>query len=1051
MRDGHSRVVCLSFMVLLQDLFHLFMNRFRIVAPALILSLSIACAGWCPAQQQTPGTTDTLREGFAHPPAEAKLRCYWWWLNGNTDEQTITRDLEQMKAKGYGGAILVDADGSNQEGNERVAEGPMFGSPEWTKLYLHALKEAARLKLEISLNIVSGWNLGGPDVKPEEASKLLTWSRVQVHGGNVRRQIALPPVRNGFYRDIAILAYRLHHGEALAGRDGSDRKAMRGLPFKTAARETGFSMPDSTPLLNDVPAVSGEQDTNFAEIQDISSKMTMNGSLNWQAPAGDWEILRIGYTDSDARVSTASGKWQGLAIDYLDHHALDAYWTRTVEPLLHAAKPYIGNSLKYLVTDSWELQGTNWTSAFREQFRKLRGYDPVLWLPVVTGRIVEDRDASTRFLNDLRRTVADLVVTEHYDVFAERARAWGLGIHPESGGPHGAPIDALETFRSAEFPQSEFWAQSTTHRTRDDERFFVKEAASAAHIYGKRIVAQEGMTSIGPQWSESLAEDLKPTFDQALTEGMNRLVWHEFTSSPESAGLPGQEYFAGTHLNPNVTWWAQADAFVAYMNRCQFMLQQGQPVADVLYFYGDQVPNFVRLKRDDPAHVLPGYDYDVTDEDALLRTIRIEDGELVTSNGIRYRVLAMPASGRMSLSALRRVAEYAQSGGVVAGPKPTSPTGRVSDTDATDFHQLAEDVWGDCTAEPHVFGKGRAFCASGTHSILERLGVAEDFQQSGSETALDFIHRRDGDTDIYFVRNGASSSVRTVVSFRVHGKEPELWDAVSGKSSTELLYEDDAAKGVTRIPLRLPAFGSVFVVFRHKAEPHVRSLAHDGVAAIPPGTGEPAEPLVARCGTAMCLNTTQQGDYSLMLSGGGSVSARVEPTPAARVLEGPWKVTFQAGRGGPDSPIVMNQLTDWSKSSDPRIRYFSGTANYEKQFEFAGVTSGERVILRLTHLYQVCTVRINGVEAGTIWAAPYQIDISRFLHSGINRIELAVTNLWPNRIIGDLQPGTTIRYTHTNIRGYTAKSPLLPSGLDGSVWLITAPEDKTQLPLTPVQ
>ena len=231
--------------------------------------------------------------------------------------------------------------------------------------------------------------------------------------------------------------------------------------------------------------------------------------------------------------------------------------------------------------------------------------------------------------------MADLIVSEHYDVFAEKARTHGMGIQAESGGPHGAPLDALETFRRAAVTQTEFWSQNP-HRNADPERFFSKQAASAANIYGQRFIAQEGETSIGPQWSESLATDLKPSFDMAITEGMNRLVWHEFTSSPASTGLPGQEYFAGTHLNPKVTWWNAGAAFFTYLNRVQFLMQQGTAVNDILYFYGDNVPNFVRLKADDPAHVLPGYDYDVTDEDALLHSIHMEGGKLRGPGGVAW-------------------------------------------------------------------------------------------------------------------------------------------------------------------------------------------------------------------------------------------------------------------------------------------------------------------------------------------------------------------------------------------------------------------------------
>src|ERR1035437_5866002 len=357
------------------------------------------------------------------------------------------------------------------------------------------------------------------------------------------------------------------------------------------------------------------------------------------APDGAWEILRVGYKASGARVSTSSGAWQGLAIDYLDRAEFERYWRQNIEPLLADAKPYLGKTLRYLVTDSWELGGVNWTPKFREEFRARRGYDPLPYLPIPSGRILDSRDTSNRFLNDLRRTVADLVIDGHYRPFAENAARYGLGIHPESGGPHGAPLDALETLGVSAFPQMEFWARAPTHRVRDEERFFVKQGSSAAHTYGKTLVAAEGMTSIGPQWEESIWRNLKPTFDQAACEGLNRLVWHTFTSSPKEAGLPGQEYFAGTHLNPNVTWWNQAGPFLTYINRSQFLLQQGVPVSDVLIYYGDNIPNFVQYKGADPAKVLPGYDYDAIDEYALTHRASVKDGRVVLPEGTSYQVL----------------------------------------------------------------------------------------------------------------------------------------------------------------------------------------------------------------------------------------------------------------------------------------------------------------------------------------------------------------------------------------------------------------------------
>ncbi len=314
--------------------------------PGFLLPVAVAllcCAGRSDAQPATPSLAE-LRAGFLDPPAAARLRCYWWWLNGNTDKATITHDLEEMKAKGFGGALLVDANGAEQNGNHSVPAGPRFGSPAWTELFTHAVKEADRLGLEITLNITSGWNLGGPNVKPEQASKILTYSRMQVTGGAPAHVLpAAPAALNGFYRQIALLAYPLANGAALAPQPGNGSAAMI-LRGRSAAVEAGpFSMPDTSGMLNDgVPGdgatfAPGYADTALAQVKDISASVAADGTLNWTPPPGDWEILRIGYTDSGAKVSTSSETWQGLAIDYLSRNAFMQYWNENVEPLLTAA------------------------------------------------------------------------------------------------------------------------------------------------------------------------------------------------------------------------------------------------------------------------------------------------------------------------------------------------------------------------------------------------------------------------------------------------------------------------------------------------------------------------------------------------------------------------------------------------------------------------------------------------------------------------------------------------------------------------------------------
>jgi hypothetical protein len=994
-----------------------------------------------PAATAAIAPRDPLLRGFLTPPPSARLRCYWWWLNGHTSKETITRDLTEMRHKGYGGVLLVDANGSNQAGNDNVPAGPEFGTPAWTDLYLHALRVADQLGLEVTFNITSGWNLGGPWVQPENASKLLTWSRTTLTPGTpAPARLAAPAAKNNFYRQIAVLAYPLGQEPALPGDPASTRKPISDLRFKTASAETGLSMPDSATLLFDSAAsATPDQDATLDQVQDISSQVDPDGTLHWAPPANSaqaWEVLRIGYTSSDARVSTSSGAWQGLAIDYLDPKALDLYWNTSVLPLLTAARPYLGKSLRYLASDSWELGGTNWTPAFREEFSRRRGYDPVPYLPIVSGRILGSRDISTRFLTDLRRTVADLV-SQHYDHLARLSKPFGLGIQCESGGPHGAPIDALETFRSAAIPQTEYWAMSQEHRTGDYERFFIKEAASASHIYGQPLTAAEGMTSIGNQWNESLGLNLKPSFDQALTEGMNRLVWHQFTSSPPSLGLPGQEYFAGTHLNPNVTWWRHAGAFTLYLNRAQFLLQQGQPVNDLLYYYGDNIPAFVRLKRDDPAQVLPGYDYDVTGADALLTRISTASGDLHTPEGIHYRALALPRTRVLSLATLEVAERYLQSGGTLIGLRPIGPPGLVSDADMQQYAAIA-DRWTPCEQSPThqaAVGRGQLLCTANAREALEDLDIAPDFEPAPAAAAsLDYVHRRthtaQGDTDLYFVRNTRPTALQTTVTLRISGRQPELLNAVTGDVTPTLLYTT-TADNRTSLPLNLEPYGSVFILFRHTATKQAIRLTLNGETLFDQNTNQlPASLTVTSAG----LETPNPGAYDLTYADGATRHLTAAKQVATITVTNPWTLSFPPNWGAPPS-LPLTTLQSWSDSTDPGVRYFSGTATYRTTLHLiaAQLAGTHSTWLSLGEVHEVAAVRINGKPAETLWKQPWAVRVDRLLHPGDNTLEIDVTNLWPNRLIGDAQPSAEKHYTWTNIRAYTKDSPLLPSGMLGPV------------------
>jgi alpha-L-rhamnosidase len=974
---------------------------------------------------------DALRSGFLNPPPSARLRCYWWWLNGHVTTESIDHDLTEMKAKGYGGVLLVDANGADADGNNPVPAGPTFGSPEWTELFLHAAKTARRLGLEITLTITSGWDLGAPFIQPKDAIKVLTWTRTAA--GNRETTLPEPSPKHAFYERIAVLAYPLRHGPPLAGEDGDARAPRTNLKQKSAAAETGGSMPASADLLFDRSGSAGDEDAEVSDVRDVTRYVDAHDVLHWTAPTpGPWEILNVGYTNSGVRLSPGSGAWQGLSLDTLSPSALNLYWDKELVPLLNAARPYLGNTIKYVTTDSWEMGGMNWTQNYRDEFIKRRGYDPVPYLPIVAGRILTSREVSDEFLADLRRTVGDLI-NLHFDTMAVRAAHFGLGVECESGGPHGEPVDALETFRHSAVPQTEFWAMSKSHRSALADRYFVKEAASAAHIYGRPLVADEGETSMGNHWTESIGMDLKPSFDMALTEGMNRLVWHQFASSPAEMGLPGQEYFAGTYLNTKVTWWQQAGAFTAYLNRGQYMMQRGQPVADVLYYYGDQVPNFVRLKSDDPAGVLPGYDYDATDTEALLHRMVIDASGLHTPEGIHYRMLVLPPWRVVPLAVLEFVDRYLKAGGVVVGERPLRPQGNIPALQQREYQQLANKIWSGYSSpspeSPVHVSRGLLFCEAKGRDALGALHILPDFV--AESPAVDYIHRHSASNEIYFVRNGQPDTVTTSLTFRVAGQEPEIFDSATGNEVPLALYEH-TNDGRTRLSVSLAPYEAYFVVFSGHDQAHLTRLTHDG-QEVPISD---RTMVVAEDGRLQ-LQTTIPGDYIATRSDGRETRLHV-PNSAPQPITSGWTLDFPPNWGAP-AHVNIPRLKSWTEFDDPGVRYFSGTAAYHTtlHIDAAQLAPGRELWLDLGSVYEVASIRVNGTTLAPLWKHPYAARIDGCLHPGDNALEVDVTNLWPNRLIGDAQPSVTHRVTWTNITAFTASSPLLLSGLLGPVTLNT--------------
>lgn len=939
-----------------------------------------------------------LKSKFKNPEQKYGVNCWWWWLNGNVTKEAITKDLEAMKSKKFQGAMIFDAGGHNQRGNRDIPPGPTFGSKEWNNLFLFALDEARRLGLEIGFNIQSGWNLGGPCITPQFAAKQLTFNKCLIKGGKqISMEIPQPSTRKDFYKDVALFAIPL--SKTVQIENGIDN-----LDLKLGFHELGGSAPDCRFLLennSNSNSNNGENGISYKikkeDILDITSKLGKDGIVQWDAPAGEWDIIRIGYTCTNSSVSTSSGSWQGSVLDYMSKEAFDYYWGSTIEPIFKTVGDHVGTTLKYMETDSWECGGMNWTDNFDKEFAKYRGYDVRGYLPIIAGYVIDDIDSSNSFLADFRKTLADLVANNHYKVFSEYAHKYNMGIQPESAGPHAGPMDGIKNYGFSDIVMSEFWSPSP-HRPRDQDRYFLKQASSAAHIYGKKIVGAESFTTIGPHWNDELWSKQKPSFDHEICSGLNRLYFHTFTCSPQEMGIPGQEYFAGTHINPQVTWWNKSEALIDYIRRIQMMVQEGSFVVDILYYYGDHVPNVFPYKEADPAGALPGFDYDVTDEN-IFNQLQVKDGKILVPGGLYYEVLVLPDHRILSLKVLEKIEYLLTRGAHIIGYKPKKMVSLVGGSDAQKrFKELSDKIWGIEYSErgDKKYGEGEIIWGIKARDYLLSIGIIEDCKINNMKdfSDIDFIHYTIGNTDLYFVSNQTNKRTKINPEFRVSGLQPELLNPLTGEiMEAKAFTQKDKS---TIIPLTLEPYQSIFIVFNNSI-----SRAKNG------------------------RNNKNMPDYE-----------------SVQVIDGSWKVFFNDGLGAPDS-IVFDKLIDWTTHPHQGIKFYSGTATYKKDFNINFTKDiGIDYFLQLENVKDVgiAKIRINGIDKGIQWTKPFRFNITNELKVGSNKLEVEVVNSWFNRVAGDELSNSPNKYTKTNIvlkndfRGIKLeKIDLEPSGLIGPV------------------
>jgi (4-O-methyl)-D-glucuronate---lignin esterase len=782
-----------------------------------------------------------------------------------------------------------------------------------------------------------------------------------------------------------------------------------------------------------------------AEIIDLSSGLDPEGRLTWDVPSGRWTVYRFLAANNGEKLVLPSPHSDGYIID---HYSADATRMHT-EYMLDRLRSELGDirqtALKYFYACSYEVRGSIWTPTLLEEFRRRRGYDMRRFLPVFAGAVVESDEVTDRFRIDYRRTIAELFAGNFYRTTRETAAPFGLKLVAEAGGPgwpiHQVPVDALKAQGSLSIPRGEFWKVHSI--------WVVKETASAAHVYGQRLVQMEAFTSF--RFWEDGPRDLKDIADHAFCDGANHFVWHTMSHCPEQGGKPGWEYHAGTHFGPNETWWPMVRPFLDYLARCSWLLRQGLFVGDICYYYGERGFNFAPEKSAAPELGLPaGYDFDTTNTDVIMTRMEVKDGKLVLPDGMSYEMLVLPDRADMDPEVLEKIEQLVQQGATISGPKPKRATS-LNGYPACDSkaREVADRLWGNCDGAQvfeRSYGKGKVFWGVPVADILGIQGVPPDFSFSsrGTPVDLDYIHRLDADRDIYFVSNKLDSWAEADCVFRTKGQAAELCDPVTG--ATRILPVSGREDGRSRITLALAPLGSAFVVFSPSPQPVVGSITLEGKSI----AGNAALEQLASVEVAMPapdrlrLLSFAAGAYRVRV-GDRERECVVTTVPAAIEIDGSWDVRFAEGWGAPASK-TFPRLMSWTEDTEPGVKYFSGIARYVKTFDLPQelLMRDLRLFLDLGEVQKIARITLNGAEVGICWTRPFQLEITAAARPGANRLEVEVANTWANRILGDLLTTDGTKFTHTNIR-LDKKTPLMPSGLLGPVRIVPARQSEVRL------
>ncbi len=938
------------------------------------LSLLIVCAFTQSAGAQEP--REAIIANFQTPPQDCQPRTRWWWMGNAIGKEDITWQLQQMHEKGIGGVEQITMGNTYTKGNVP------YLSDEYFDLVVHAIKEAKKRGMSFSTNFGGpGWVYGGDWLPQEERSQNMIPSSMILEGPqSYSGSLPLQVFKEAGFHEMPI------------GDIGEDDR----LVAVVAAR---FD--------------HGRLDQNTLTILTSNVK---DRQITWEVPEGSWRLMAfwLKYTG------------QGNALDHFNKEAVEKYFEYVGSKFEAAFGDEFGKTVESLFCDSLEValipDGIYWSAGLMEAFEDYHGYDLTPYLPAIWWEVGEIHPKIRYDVNAFLQHVG-------FEAFFKPMLSWCEQHNLKARiQPYGFPTDVIQSAGMTHLPEMEITAGEKDAVPWFDTRIGPKKyVSSGAHLYGRNIVTVEAYTYLHWDPYRATLQELKAASDVFLRSGANLFYNHGFQCSPERDIAPSRGFYAAIHVDNTNVWWDYYPLLSSYIARCCYMLRQGHFEPDIAIYsplasrWAIEAMLARRWTRNfdwgglGKLLLANGYDFDLINDDILQNTVRFEDGKIRVRE-MQYKVLLLPNIESLPLESLQRIEEYVKGGGVVVALDrvPAFSTGFV-DHEAKDrqakeiIDRLFKVQPGRDSTSPHQYGKGHTYFieyvidrsdvlewkSSALDPFLNTLRshitpdmgidfVREDIRENNG---LTFMHRREGERDIYFVTNLQDAPSERRIAFRCTGKRPWKWNPFTGEVTEICEYEEDGE--VTKIPLNLGSYDSTFIVF----EP-----GQNGGHIVQ----SPFREIMKSENGATIGLARDNGVYNVFRTQNGSPAQdriEVHGIPAPFAIEGEWQLTLE-GKDFPHYETILNRLESWTQN--PETKHFSGTGAYAISFALPAeyISKDLRLLLSPGDVGNVAEIILNGKNAGVLWTHGKMVDITNAAQSGENSLTIKVTNTLINRVAG---------------------------------------------------